>query len=189
MKIKNFLVVFAIFSLISFAQSKKNLELIFEFVDNSLSEVKRSPGKNFVLKFNAVDNLDVIKGRVAYNLKDFSGEGVETELIYTVDSLSVNYPEMFRDGLFGDYFLVRNVNYSGYYSIIENNKPEENRKFSFNEQDTVSHNELSLIETQAIDFTKGEVPAESFFDGFVETSIAVGAAVLSIVLFFIIRSD
>ena len=117
------------FSLLS-AQTKKNIEVIFNLVDKSLSEVKNSDEQNYVLKFNSVDNLDVIKGRVAYNLKN-SAENAYNELNYTVDTLNVKYPELYRDGLFGDYFLVREIKYSGYYSVINDEQIINNKKFNF----------------------------------------------------------
>lgn len=189
MKTKVFILIFTVFSLVLSAQTKKNIELIFNLVDESLEKLQDLSDKNIVLKFNAVDNLDVLKGRVVYNLKSNNDKELTTELNYTVDSLQVNYPEMFRDGLFGDYLLVRDIKYKGYYSLLNNNELGQNRKFQLTHKDTVYLSELNTIETQALDFTKGEVPAEPFFESVIETVIAVGAAAISIILFFTVRSE
>lgn len=188
MKLKILLIFTAIFFSCLTAQSKKNIEVIFNMVDESLEEIKNSDNQSYVLKFNSVDNLDIVKGRVVYNLND-SEQNTNKELSYTVDTLKVEYPELYRDGLFGDYYLVRQIKLSGYYSVIENSKIISNNTFNYSSIDTVQFVELTEIETQAIDFTKGEVPDEPFLDSLVETLIAVGSAVVSIILFFTIRSD
>lgn len=189
MKVKIFLLAFSVLSIFSFGQSKKNLEVIFGFVDESLTEVKKVTNKNVVLEFNAADNLEVIKGRVLYNLGKSGKEDKEIKLNYTVDAVGVNYPEMFRDGLFGDFFLEREVYFNGYFSVLENDSLLINRSFDLTKKDTVALDELSLIETQILDFTKGEVPPEPAFDSIVETVVAVGAAVISVILFFTVRSE
>ena len=186
MKIKTFLLILLTFTLFSFGQSKRNIDLIFDLVDQSISGINYE--ENFVLKFNSAQNLNVIKGRILKKLKNNNVED-KKNLNYFVDSLSVTYPEMFRDGMFGDYLLSRKVKLAGYYSLERNNFLTEKEDFNLVFQDTVLYSELNQIESQALNFTRGEIPQEPFFESVVETVIAVGAAVVSIILFFTIRSD
>jgi len=126
---------------------------------------------------------------VVYNLKKTEKKETGIKLNYIVDSVGVSYPEMFRDGLFGDFFLIRNIYYKGYFSVEKDNRQKLKRDFDFAKKDTIALNDVSSVETRILDFTKAEVPPEPFFESMVETVAAVGAAVLSVILFFTIRSE
>ena len=184
MKIKTFLFILLVLSIFSLGQTQRNIDIIFDLTDLSISEINKK--ENYVLNFNSAENLNVIKGRIFKNIKT---ENSETVLNYYVDSLKVVYPEMFRDGWFGDYFLIRDVRLAGYYSIEKKGSLLDKKEFNLSVKDTVEYSKLNEIESQALNFTQGEIPQEPFFDSMVETVIAVGAAVVSIILFFTIRSD
>jgi len=62
------------------------------------------------------------------------------------------------------------------------------KNFKFNYIDTVDANKIKNIEDPAIPFTQAALPAEPFFSSIYEPVIAVGAAALTVILFFTVRS-
>ena len=83
-------------------------------------------------------------------------------------------------------YTNRNVTLSGNYSV---NQPEVSvRNFRYSYSDTVNANMIKKIENPAFPFTQASIPAEPFFSSIYEPVIAVGAAALTVILFFTVRS-
>jgi hypothetical protein len=64
-------------------------------------------------------------------------------------------------------------------------------KEEFTYSDTITSNDLELIENSNYPFTKGKFPTKnkSIFDEIIEPVIIVSAAIISVVLFFTVRSN
>ncbi len=64
-------------------------------------------------------------------------------------------------------------------------------KQEFTYSDTISNNDLELIENSNYPFTKGKFPTKnkSIFDEIIEPVIIISAAIISVVLFFTVRSN
>jgi len=64
-------------------------------------------------------------------------------------------------------------------------------KQEFTYSDTISNNDLELIENSNYPFTKGKFPTKnkSIFDEIIEPVVIVSAAIISVVLFFTVRSN
>ena len=58
----------------------------------------------------------------------------------------------------------------------------------YDKSDTVLFDEIKSLSNSSLPFTKGEAPAEPFFASLWEPVIAVGTAIVTIFLFFTIRS-
>ncbi len=61
-------------------------------------------------------------------------------------------------------------------------------EFSITETDTVSYENVSSYENPSIPFTQAEAPAEPFWSGITEPAIAIGTVIITLLLFFTVRS-
>ena len=99
-----------------------------------------------------------------------------------IDTAVTEYPDLYRDGLFGDYHLVRKLKLIYSYD----NNPE--LRDSVLITDTLLFNNLSEIENGAFPFTKGKLPEEPFLSSIFEPVIYIGVTIGIIYLLFAKRS-
>ena len=177
----------------AYAQSKSNLEVFNNMVDSSAVMINQniSPaGDSISLKFNSGDFFSVFQNRLVL---DFSklGKTVSNSsgniINYTIENASVNYGDMHKDGLFGDFYVPRTLKLDGNFSV-ENNKTVPG-KFNLALTDTVAVDDISSLENPAYPFTRGEVPSEPFFSSLFAPVVAIGSAALAVILFFTVRSN
>ena len=176
------------------AQTKSNLEVFYSLLDSSIYEIK-----NMLAEKSEISNLQINLGKEYsifhnYLISGLSREGIiinrnsesAPELSYVIETSNVEYDNMERRGLFGDYFVTRKIIVEGNYLIY----PGEFgiKRFSFNQIDSVDVSEIQKLENSSYPFTQGELPAEPFFPGLIEPIIAVGTAAIAIILFFTVRS-
>jgi len=107
---------------------------------------------------------------------------------YSIDNAKVNYDEIFRDGFLGGFMLVRTAELNGNYIIKENSNIVKADTFIVSITDTTSLENKSKLENPSLHFTQSEFPPEPFFSGLLEPVIAVGTFVVSLLLFFTVRS-
>jgi len=179
------------------AQSNTNLEVFYSITDSLVQQiVSEIPGKNkdIVLMLYPGENYSVfnstIKSAFIKAGKKFT-EVPPDELNIPVveiviENASVNYGEVYKDGLFGSHYTPRNISVQGNYLQSFSEKGKQEFEISFS--DTVKVDEISKLENESFPFTKGVVPSEPFISGLVEPVLAVGAAAAMVVLFFSIRS-
>jgi len=121
-----FLILSSLFyQTLSFAQIKTNYELIDSLLDSSANEIVKSLNKqdSFTLNFIGSDDYLILKSKLIGHLqqKGFNlvkaSEGSKT-INFGLEEVGVNYSNLFRDGLFGTYFLKRtiNLNFSAFTS-------------------------------------------------------------------------
>ena len=84
--------------------------------------------------------------------------------------------------------MEREAALSGSYILKEDEKMIKSGMFNFSKIDTVKYDDINSLENQGIPFTTAEVPPEPFFSSLLEPAIAIGAAALTIYLFFNVRS-
>lgn len=87
--------------------------------------------------------------------------------------------------------LIRTINIDASIYILDKNgelKLLDNLHSRYN--DIIEANEVTNIENEMFPFTKGKLPKgrKSFFDELIEPIIVVGATVLTVVLFFSVRT-
>ena len=105
---------------------------------------------------------------------------------YIIDNAKVNYEDISREGIFGSYFVKRNLTLSGSF-VIQGSKTFS-KKFSYFYSDKIKLDSVKDIENSSFPFTHGELPTEPFFSSLVEPVIAVASAALTVILFFTVRS-
>ncbi len=176
------------------AQPKTNLDIFYMMVDSSvnnfISQVPPSD-KSIKLGLSLGDSYSIFNNKIINNinssgkkLSDVSNDAITVN--YVIDNIHVEYGEIFRDGLFGDYCITRNLLLKGNYLVGIDSALYNEFSFSFN--DTIKFDEINLVENNSFEFTKGKIPAEPFFSSLFEPIVAVGTAALAVILFFTIRS-
>lgn len=194
--INSYLIISACFLLNAqaFPQSNTNLDIFYTMADSSvnnfISNIPQS-SENVGVVLNLGDSYSIFSNRIINTLttsgRKFTDEkNGDVNVNYVIDEISVEYGEIFRDGLFGDYMVPRNLQLRGNYLL--NGRLSLFREFTYSFTDTIKYDEIDLVENESFEFTKGKVPAEPFFTSLLEPVVAVGTAALAVILFFTIRS-
>ncbi len=179
-----------------YAQSQSNLEVLNTLVEESVIKVVPLIDNNsnvFIEYFLPVD-MGLFKTRLIIGLNrsniNISTALEDSDVIfnYTLAEVFIKYNNMFRDGIFGDYFVEREARINGSLFLVKNEEVINSDKFSLSRIDTVNYNDIHNFENNSLPFTQSKIPEESFFPSLVEPLIAVATAVVTIFLFFTIRS-
>lgn len=175
------------------AQEKTNLDIYNELVDSSIAKLAASipdTTKNINLDMNSGTSYEVFNSEIISDLtrrgyKLTSGqEALKTQ--YFIKDAGVDYGDIFRKGILGDYFAPRKIHLSGNFNLLGKNFITKD--FSYSLTDTVNVDSVKNIENSAYPFTQGDLPSEPLFSGILEPVVAVGTAALAVILFFTIRS-
>ncbi len=200
LKIRTLIII--ILSLISvlsselFSQTLSNLERINLLVDVSTDEISSAMNdttNNYIVEnktLNEYSNLNnrVIAGFSKNEIKLESNSSQSNKINYTISHAGVEYSDLFRDGLFGEYLLERKFDLMGNYVVEKNGVVISSDIFEIIKIDTVRYDEFSFIENSSLPFTNANVPSEPFFPSIVEPIIAITAVAVTIILFFSVRS-
>lgn len=179
-----------------FCQTRDNLEIFYTLVDSSGENIINNlsgSGKNLNLNLNLgksyslfANHLMSIFYKSGYKINSQDASGGKININYVLDQAKVSYGDIFRNGLFGSYFLPRKIKISGNYSIKNNSFIY--KEFHYNFLDTVKVDSIKVLENSSYLFTQGDVPPEPFFSSLFEPLIAIGTAAIAVYLFFTIRS-
>ncbi len=180
-----------------FAQTKDNLSAFYCLVDSASNNViQKLPAgeKRIILNLNFGTEYSVFTNQVIGHFKNkginFSNNSpLDSNLIivnFTIEKAVVSYLDLFRKNFLGDFYIRRNLNLSGNYSIISKSSFVKNFHYSY--ADTVNYEQLQNLQNISYPFTHGEIPAEPFLSSFFEPVGAVGATALAVILFFTVRS-
>ena len=130
-----------------------------------------------------------VRGKILRQGIEIVGENSSHENIvsanFVLDYTFVGYTEPERDGIFGDFFTERTIELSGNYFISNNPQVED---FKFAVKDTINVEDVENVENRSYPFTQGELPPEPFFSSLLEPIVAIGAAAVTVILFFSVRS-
>lgn len=191
-----------IFSLPLFSQTKSsdgkiisNLNIFYSLVDSAADKAAAeiANGKNVSLNFDSGNSYSVFENQIikefsvlGKNIKSLSGGDSSIQINFVIDHAQVNYGKLFQRKLFGDFYTKREISLGGNYAIMQPQARVKN--FSFSYIDTVDANNIKDIENPSFGFTQAKLPSEPFFSSIYEPIIAVGAAALTVILFFTVRS-
>ena len=179
-----------------FSQTLSNLERINLLVDVSTEEISselqdRVGGFNLVYKTPSeyfILNNRIIAGLSKNGIKIDNDSSQSNKINYTISHAGVEYSDLFRDGLFGEYFLERKFHLMGNYVVDQNDVVINSDTFEISKMDTINYNNYAFIENNSIPFTKANVPSEPFLPSIIEPVIAITAVAVTIILFFSVRS-
>lgn len=170
---------------------KTNMEQITGLIEKSVVKINRNLIQSSVqFKFNSPENYSLFSNSVKAFLSEKKQitDNSPTILNYSLENINVEYPEIFRDGLFGNFLLARKVSIKGAYSFnSEGNEFADT--FTNSIIDTVAYESIRYIENPSLNFSKGIVPEEPFLSGIWEPVIAISALAASVYLFFTVRSN
>lgn len=174
-------------------QSKSNLEIFFAQIDSVGMQVRQNiQDEDLPLKLNFLSSPEysILENRltsffVKNNFKISREESSHLSINFTITEADVKYNESFRDGLFGDILVEREIKLNGNFLILDKNYSKD---FSYSYTDTIKYDQLNEIENRAYPFTQNNHPSEPFFSSLIEPVIAIGAAATAVILFFTIRS-
>lgn len=190
------LFIICAFARIASAQTKSNLDVIYDLINHSVVKADSVIGgkQNIFLSITASQPLDVLKPKIqeAFSSRGLiltgRKEGSTKSVDYTLVSAKVDYKNSFSDGLFGGTLLVREVNLTGSFSIENKDGIVTPIPFAESLTDTVKLDELNSIENQSLPFTQAPVPSLPLLSNLWEPIIVVGTLIVTVILLFTVRS-
>lgn len=177
------------------AQTATNLDRFYSAIDSASTlfvdglgnikevELELDLGTYYSVFANQVRSKILRNGIKISNNNDSSGNIENAN--FTIGECNVKYSQPERDGLFGDYFTERTIEIQGNYFIPSNQRVKE---FNIAKKDRINVDDVDKIENRSYPFTHGDLPPEPFFSSLLEPIVAVGAAAITIILFFSVRS-
>lgn len=187
---------FAIFFQASiFSQPVSNLDKFYDLVDsastkfvndlNTTNKVKLelTLGSDYVLFANQIRGK-ILKRGIELISDDQSANNFVTAS-FVIDNALVTYSAPEREGFFGSFYTERVLQLSGNYFITSN---QNIKAFNLVDKDTINVEDVEKLENRSYPFTHGELPPEPFFSSLLEPIVAIGAAAVTIILFFSVRS-
>lgn len=186
----SFLLLFPLLSFSANGQTKTNLELFFQLADSSANELANVIGsdKNVQIDFVLGKDYQVFQNSI---LSRFQNKVIDKEsgkilIQFVLTEVKVEYDEPERKGLFGSFFVKRNIQFSGNYSIIS--ESTNVKAFSYGINSEIPFDDIEAVENSSFPFTQGKIPAEPFFSSLLEPAIALGSAAAAVYIFFSARS-
>ncbi len=178
------------------SQAISNLEVIHSLIDLSADAVSGNvtdPGRSYSLSFNSIDDYAYLQNRLIAQLSSERNINIDSlnnssRIIFNLDYAGVKYSDTFKDGVFGGFMLARKAEIKGSYQIVDELNISFSDMIEFSAADTISYDDLGFVEQAGLPFTRGELPPEPFLPSLVEPLIAVGAVVITIILFFTVRT-
>ncbi|MDP2364762.1 MAG: hypothetical protein Q8M94_13470 [Ignavibacteria bacterium] len=190
-----FLFFVLFFQAVIISQSISNLDKFYQLVDSASTEFVNDIGnaKKVKLELNLGTDYSLfanqVRGKILRKGIEIVGENSSQENIinvnFVIDNCFVDYTEPERDGIFGDFLTERTIELSGNYYISTNFAVKD---FKFTGKDTIKVEEVEKFENRSYPFTQGELPPEPFFSSLLEPIVAIGAAAVTVILFFSVRS-
>ena len=179
------------------SQTKTNLEVFYSLTDSLVSDINSElpEAKNQILLslnngevysiFNNNIKTDFIKsGKKVWDVPPDEINIPEVNIV--IESASVNYGEVFKDGWFGSYYTNRQLSLKGNYLQTFSDKGKQN--FNLVYSDSILVDQIGELENASFPFTQGQIPSEPFLSGLAEPILAIGTAAAMVILFFSVRS-
>lgn len=184
-------------SIIGQTTQPTNLDIINSLIDKSMKNIISGlPFEDitYSLKFESAPEYVFMENRANTALSKLVAvtdrkDKALYNVSYTIEEISASYINPEKDGLFGSYYVTRNILLKGSYILSSKGVTTNSDSFALTSSDTVAYDSLSELETMTLPFTRGKKPDEPFFASLLEPAIAVGAIAVTIILFFTVRSN
>jgi len=105
-----------------------------------------------------------------------------------MDYAGIKYSDTFKDGMFGSFKLARTTEIKGNFQIVNNNSISFSEMINYSTVDTIDYDDLDFIEQPGLPFTHAQLPPEPFLPSLVEPLVAISAVVITVILFFTVRT-
>jgi len=173
-----------------FAQSESNLEKINTLLNETCKEIKSNLISPFTINFQAPGNLYFLKNRTEINFIELEKDNntAKDTLSFTIEEAGITYKNIIKDGFFGNYLVERTAYMKGTYLLKQNGKIITANQFNKTITDSINYEDINKLENISLPFTRGTLPSEPIAPTIIEPLIAISSAVLTVVLFFTVRS-
>ncbi len=174
-----------------FAQTKSNLEKINLLLNEVCGDIKANITDTVKLNFQAPANLYFLKNRTEIYLLEsdiFLNDNSFDTLTFVIEEAGISYENITKTGFFGDYIVERYANIKGTYSLKKQGNIILAKDFNLTNKDSVDYEDINKLENYSLPFTRGNSPPEPITPSIIEPLIAISGAVLTVVLFFTVRS-
>jgi len=184
-----------IFQQVLFAQTRTNLDIVNDLIEKSLlnldnSVINRNLTFNFI--YRSSGSYSFLKSKVvdSYIKKVIpisENESLENKLEHSINNITVEYSNPYKDGFFGNLLIERRINIDATL-ILSERAGIKTIDLSNSYKDTIEVEKISRLENPAIPFTQSTIPGLPLFSNLLEPIIVVGTLIVTIILFFTIRS-
>jgi hypothetical protein len=186
---------FLVLQSVQLAQTRTNLEIVNDLIEKSVSNIDPNIiDKNILFNFiyNSSDSFNFLKARVidSYLKKGISiseNNSLENKLEHSINNISIEYSNPYKDGFFGRIMIERNIKVDAAL-LISDRSLIKTVDLSNTYKDTIEVENISILENPSIPFTQSTVPELPLFSNLLEPIIVVGTLIVTIILFFTIRS-
>ncbi|MCE1189734.1 MAG: hypothetical protein LWX56_11415 [Ignavibacteria bacterium] len=182
----------------AFAQVKSNLEILNSFADSAFSQIMpamHSIHANPSLQLVSPTHAQILEPRIREDFKFlfmarslFDDTTSKSKIIYNLEKVELNYPELYRDGFLGNYYFTRSIVFSGSLSYVYRSQIIK-KDFSFVHLDTLKLEQKDQIENSGFQITQKQLPSEPFFVSLTEPLIVTATLVISVYLLFTTRGS
>jgi len=188
--------VLFLFSSLSYSQTRSNLEIIHSLIDLSTEYISNKisePNDSYSVLFNSVDEYTYLENRLIAQLSTSRSINIDSlnnssMIRYNLDYAGINYSDTFKDGMFGGFKLTRTAEIKGNFQIVNDNIISLSEMIEYSAVDTIAYDDINFIEQPGLPFTQAPLPPEPFLPSLVEPLIAISAIVITVILFFTVRT-
>lgn len=190
-----FITLVLILGISVFGQTESNYDLVNNLINKSLADINENIQETEQVYFTSVTQpgAEILQNRIFDSYKTIHSDAIPGKndtaknINYALENINIEYSEAFRDNIFSSYNVERKVGVSGIGLISGDGSPAS---ITFNESytDTIGFDEIVEIEKSPFSYTKGEKPDEPFFKSVLEPVVAVSAVIVTVYLFFDVRS-
>lgn len=188
-------VALLVFSLPLLSQTKTNLDLIYNLIDQSVLKAEsiiknknitysflyKSPDSFSFLKSNVISSY--VRNGISIKDSDFSADKLE----HIIKNIRVDYSNPFKDGFFGDLLMERTI-YLEADLVLSDRTEIKTYDLNVAHKDTIEVESINKIENPEISFTRAPMPELPILSNLLEPIIVVGTLIVTIILFFTVRS-
>ncbi len=189
----SFIILYVIvFGLRAEAQVKTNMQLFETLIDSSVINMEND------LQYSKSDNVICILPSETQTLSAYTvtsikkhtrsqstGSVESRNIIFTIEDMQVQYPEIGRYSFLGENFLVRKATLRG--SVYTSSSSDNLTRIAYTVTDTIPLSEKDNVELQNSKFTTAALPTEPFFSSLFEPVIGVAAIAVTTYLLFTVR--
>ncbi len=174
------------------AQVKTNMQLFEALMDSSVIKMEND------LKYSKSDSVICILPSETQTLSAYTlasvkkhtrsnpaGNTESRNIIFTIEDIQIQYPEIGKYSFLGDNFLVRKATLKG--SIYTSSRSDSLSHIVYAVTDTIPLSERENVEFQNSKFTTAPLPAEPFFSSLLEPVVGVAAIAVTTYLLFTVR--